>query len=126
MGVHDAYGKGDNLAEVEYIFLCSWRQTGPIDLPDSRSIIRAIKRRAQAFAAPFGGVAAAIDEGRKAWANYLPYWPTTGWEGHPARGKVTLAGDAAHPMTPRKFGSFDPRKPHPSHPSISFFFFSRK
>lgn len=61
-----------------------------------------MKRRSEAFAEPFRSIISAIDEDAKAWSNYLPYWPTQGWEGHPARGKVTLAGDAAHPMTPHR------------------------
>jgi 2-polyprenyl-6-methoxyphenol hydroxylase-like FAD-dependent oxidoreductase len=30
----------------------------------------------------------------------MAYWVPTPWENHD--GRVTLAGDAAHPMTPRK------------------------
>lgn len=85
----------------------SWRHEGalPFDATDSASIIRAMKQRARqaAFAEPFRAVTLAIPETRRAWANYLPYWPTQGWPAHPARGRVTLAGDAAHPMTPRTF-----------------------
>lgn len=101
-GVHDAYDKPDP-ADWEFTFMLGWKQTGPIDsADDSAAIIRDMKRRALAAAEPFRGAVGAIDEGRRAYSSYLPYWPTQGWEGHPARGKVTLAGDAAHPMTPHR------------------------
>ncbi|KAH7055897.1 hypothetical protein B0J12DRAFT_435785 [Macrophomina phaseolina] len=100
-GVHDAYDKPDP-AEWEFTFMTSWKQTGPVTFADSKEIIRDMKQRAAVFAEPFRSIADAIDEERKAYSNYLPYWPTQGWEGHPARGKVTLAGDAAHPMTPHR------------------------
>lgn len=101
--VHDANGKQDP-SEIEFVFMCGWKHEGPLDfLSDSKTIIRDIKRRAQPFAQPFRAIAEGIDENRKAWSNYLPYWPTRSWDDSPARGKVTLAGDAAHPMTPRKY-----------------------
>lgn len=87
--------------------MCGWKHEGPLDfLSDSKTIIRDIKRRAQPFAQPFRAIAEGIDENRKAWSNYLPYWPTRSWDDSPARGKVTLAGDAAHPMTPRECAGF--------------------
>lgn len=89
--------------------MCSWSQPPhePLSLPTSQAIIHDMKRRAASLAQPFRAVIEAIDlddpHGQKgAWANHLPYWPTQGWPDHPARGKVTLAGDAAHPMTPHR------------------------
>lgn len=99
--VHDGYDKTD-IADYEFTFMTGWEQTGPINFPDSKAIISNMKQRAEALSEPFQSIIAAIDDEAKAWSNYLPYWPTQGWEGHPARGKVTLAGDAAHPMTPHR------------------------
>ncbi|EOD51719.1 putative fad binding domain-containing protein [Neofusicoccum parvum UCRNP2] len=103
IGVHDAYDKPDP-ADAEFVIMCSWKHSGalPIDKDSPRAIIRDMKRRGEAWAEPFRGIVQAIDEDRKAWTGYLPYWPTRGWEGHEARGRVTLAGDAAHPMTPHR------------------------
>ncbi|ROV90639.1 hypothetical protein VMCG_10041 [Cytospora schulzeri] len=101
LGVHDGYDK-PNIADYVFIFMTGWKQTGPVEFSNSKAIITDMKRRAEALAEPIRGIIAAIDDESKAWSNYLPYWPTQGWEGHPARGKVTLAGDAAHPMTPHR------------------------
>lgn len=101
IGVHDGYDKL-NIADYAFIFMTSWRQTGPLKFPDSKAIIADMKRRAEASAEPIRSIFGAIDDEAKAWSGYLPYWPTQGWEGHPARSKVTLVGDAAHPMTPHR------------------------
>lgn len=91
------------MAEWEFTFMVSWPQTEPFaGFPDSKSIIADLKERAKPLAQPFRRIIQAVDDNVKAWANFLPYWPTEGWAGHPARGKVTLAGDAAHPMTPHR------------------------
>lgn len=90
------------MAEWEFTFMCSWSQVEPVNFPDGKAIIADLKQRAQSLSQPFCGFFEAIDDEERAWANHLPYWPTQRWEGHPARGKVTLAGDAAHPMTPHR------------------------
>lgn len=102
--VHNAYNNPDDMAEWDFTFICSWSQSDPPTFPDSKAIITDIKQRAVAgaVAQPFRAIIQAIDESQKAWANFLPYWPTQGWADHPARGRVTLAGDAAHPMTPHR------------------------
>lgn len=82
--------------------MTGWKQMGPLNFADSKAIIADMRQRAEALTEPFRGIIDAIDDEAKAWSGYLPYWPTQGWEGHPARGKVTLAGDAAHPMTPHR------------------------
>lgn len=62
-----------------------------------------MKHRASAFAEPFSSAIASISDGTKVWGGVLYDWPTPleGWDNR--RGTVTLAGDAAHPMTPRTF-----------------------
>ncbi|KUI64402.1 FAD-dependent urate hydroxylase [Cytospora mali] len=99
--IHNAYDK-PNVADYEFIFMTGWKQPDPLSLPDSRAIVADMKQRAEALAEPLRSIIAAIDDGSTAWSGYSTYWPTQGWEEHPSRGKVTLAGDAAHPMTPNR------------------------
>ncbi|KUI59238.1 6-hydroxynicotinate 3-monooxygenase [Cytospora mali] len=101
MELHNAYDK-PNIADYEFIFMTGWKQPDPLSLPNSRAIVADMKQRAEALAEPLRGIIAAIDDGSTAWSGYSIYWPTQGWEAHPSRGKVTLAGDAAHPMTPNR------------------------
>lgn len=77
----------------------SWMQEEPIHLkgPD---ILKDMKARAEEFPEPYNSIFQAIPEGTKAWHNRLTYWPTQPWDNR--NGRVTLAGDAAHPMTFRK------------------------
>lgn len=109
------------MAQWEFSFICSWLEEDddasasndphaspketlppPRTTSSSKAIIADVKHRTAAMAPPFRRLWAAIDDDAPAWANFLPYWPTQGWPNHPARGKVTLAGDAAHPMTPHR------------------------
>ncbi|EHK96368.1 putative Tetracycline resistance protein from transposon/Tn4400 [Glarea lozoyensis 74030] len=53
--------------------------------------------RGKAFGYPFNEVFATIPAGTKVWHNRLQYWPTKPWNSR--GGLVTIAGDAAHPMT---------------------------
>lgn len=101
--VHNASDKLD-IADWEWIVMTSWIQPEGEQLafPSSESIIDDMKRRARPYTEPFRSIISAIDPSSKAWSNHLPYWPTQGWDGHPAQGRVTLAGDAAHPMLPHR------------------------
>lgn len=99
--VHDAYDKSDT-ADYEFIVMSGWAQTEPIKFPDSKAIISDIKQRAEVLVEPLRSITAAMDDEAQAWSSHLPYWPTQSWAGHSDRGKVTLAGDAAHPMTPHR------------------------
>lgn len=85
--------------------MVSWIQPAAEQLPpipSSESVVNDMKHRMQPFTETFRSIFSAIDPSSKAWSNHLPYWPTQGWDGHTARGRVTLAGDAAHPMTPHR------------------------
>lgn len=77
----------------------TWRSEEPTGL-EGDNILPAMYERGKAFGYPFGEVFATIPPGTKVWHNRLSYWPTKPWEG---KGLVTLAGDAAHAMTFRKF-----------------------
>ncbi|KAK8181817.1 hypothetical protein IWZ00DRAFT_115093 [Phyllosticta capitalensis] len=98
---HDAYSKPDP-EDWTFNFIMSWRQTGPLNFNNSSDIMRTLKQRAENFDDKFRSITRAVSEDEPAWANYLPYWPSQPWDGHPAHGKVTLAGDAVHPMTPHR------------------------
>lgn len=82
--------------------MSGWKQTTPLDFPSSTAILADIKQRSSHFAEPFRSIIAAVDDASPAWTSFLTYWPTEPWTDHPACGKVTLAGDAAHPMTPNR------------------------
>ena len=60
-----------------------------------------IKKKAQGFADPFRNASEWIPEGTPTHHDQLQYWVTQKFDNK--RGMVTLAGDAAHPMPPRKF-----------------------
>ncbi|KAK7522760.1 uncharacterized protein IWZ02DRAFT_490182 [Phyllosticta citriasiana] len=98
---HDAVSSADP-AEWTFLFLMSWRQSGPLTYTSSADIMRDLKARCEEFGDVFRSITRAVPDDAPAWANYLPYWPSQPWHDHPAHGKVTLAGDAVHPMTPHR------------------------
>ncbi|CAP65149.1 uncharacterized protein PODANS_5_7210, partial [Podospora anserina S mat+] len=63
----------------------------------SDAILADLKCRAEKLAFPFKDAIQSVPNGTRAWHARLSYWPTKPWDNH--NGKVTLAGDAAHPMT---------------------------
>ena len=52
------------------------------------------------FAEPFKSIYTSLPQGTKIWCDRLSQWPTIPWDNR--AGRVTLAGDAAHPMTFRE------------------------
>jgi hypothetical protein len=70
-----------------------------IELQGSK-ILSDMKERALGFADPFKKVLLSISEDTTCWHGRLSYWPSEPWDNRD--GTVTLAGDAAHPMTFRK------------------------
>lgn len=68
----------------------------------SSEILAAMKERGRRLAYPFDEVWASIPENTPAYHSPLSSWPTKSWN---ADGMLTLAGDAAHPMTFREFFS---------------------
>ncbi|GME23717.1 putative monooxygenase FAD-binding protein [Neofusicoccum parvum] len=107
VGVHDAYDKPDP-ADWDFTVGHFWPAeppTNPLAGRDGGEIIREIKRRMSVlgkWAEPWPSIARSIDERQPAYASFISYWATQRWDDHEARGKVTLMGDAAHPMPPHR------------------------
>jgi 2-polyprenyl-6-methoxyphenol hydroxylase-like FAD-dependent oxidoreductase len=74
----------------------TWRSSEPTNLQGT-AILTEMKEKGKDFASPFREVFAGIPEGASVWHNRLSYWPTKKWDNR--GGKITLVGDAAHPMT---------------------------
>lgn len=60
-----------------------------------------LKKKAETFAEPFRSANLWIPEGTPIHENKLSYWLPIPWDDR--NGRITLAGDAAHPMTFRTF-----------------------
>lgn len=60
-----------------------------------------LKKKAATFAEPFRSANLWIPEGTPIHENKISYWMPIPWDDR--NGRITLAGDAAHPMTFRTF-----------------------
>jgi hypothetical protein len=78
----------------------TWRSDTPTGLSGT-AILKDFHERGKTFGSPFKEVFTTVPEGTMVWHNRLSYWPTKSWDSR--NGLVTLAGDAAHPMTFRKY-----------------------
>jgi hypothetical protein len=78
----------------------TWRSDTPTGLSGT-AILKDFHERGKTFGSPFKEVFTTVPEGTMVWHNRLSYWPTKSWDSR--SGLVTLAGDAAHPMTFRKY-----------------------
>ena len=78
-----------------------WR--GETKLIEGDEAVEIVKRQMKDVAEPFRSGIQWIPTGEdtKLFISQLHYWITTPWDNR--RGRVTLAGDAAHPMLPSKF-----------------------
>ncbi|KAK4195428.1 hypothetical protein QBC40DRAFT_289047 [Triangularia verruculosa] len=94
IGVHDR-----TPTDCTYMILISWHSPDDTGLREggSEAILADLKSRAKKLAFPFKDAIQSVPEGTRAWHARLSYWPTKPWDN--LNGKVTLAGDAAHPMT---------------------------
>lgn len=68
--------------------------------PDNETRLAALRKATEDFCEPYRSATLWIPEGTRVSNNGTHYWVTIPWDNHD--GRVTLAGDAAHPMTPRK------------------------
>ncbi|KAL8731725.1 MAG: hypothetical protein Q9181_004193 [Wetmoreana brouardii] len=59
-----------------------------------------IRKAAETFAEPFRSASLWIQDGTPTFHDQVQYWPTMPFDNH--GGRVTLAGDAAHPMPPHR------------------------
>jgi 2-polyprenyl-6-methoxyphenol hydroxylase-like FAD-dependent oxidoreductase len=70
---------------------------------DNAARLTAMKEACSDLAEPFRSAVQLIPDGTKTWCDRVHYWVTEPWDNH--HGRVTLVGDAAHPMMPCKFAS---------------------
>lgn len=81
----------------------SWLPKQPHDPASLQgdAILTDMKERAELYAEPFKTFVKDIPEGTKCWHNQLSYWIPRPWDNR--NSTITLVGDAAHPMTFRRF-----------------------
>lgn len=84
-------------------FLTEWDERQPsLAPPTSEARLARFKELASNYCEPFRSAAAWVKDNTFIAHGRIKHWPNpTLWDNH--RGRVTLAGDAAHPMAPRKF-----------------------
>ncbi|KAL9103360.1 MAG: hypothetical protein Q9163_001572 [Psora crenata] len=75
----------------------TWRDDGGKRLEEPEAIRSKWRGLSQNLAEPFRSIYLSVPEEKRIWCEQLSQWPTMGWDN--VRGNVTLAGDAAHPMT---------------------------
>ena len=75
-------------------------ESGSEGLNTPQAIRRAWDPHAEQFAEPWRSAMLSLSGDTVICSDTLTQWPTVKWEN--SRGPVTLAGDAAHPMTYRK------------------------
>ena len=80
-------------------------EIGDEGLNTPADIRRAWDHFAENHAEPFRSALLSLPGDEELWCERLAQWPTVKWD-RSGRGSVTLAGDAAHPMTYRELGSF--------------------
>lgn len=72
----------------------------PADLPDCESRLAFWKEKAQKIANPWRSVGRDLPEDLRIVVDRTTTWTPTDWSTSKFAGRVTLAGDAAHPMPP--------------------------
>ncbi|PQE18137.1 fad binding domain-containing protein [Rutstroemia sp. NJR-2017a BBW] len=92
--IHDS--TSEDPAQWTWMLMQTWRSSEPTNLQGT-AILAEMREKGKDFASPFREVFAGIPEGASVWHNRLSYWPTKKWDNR--GGKITLVGDAAHPMT---------------------------
>lgn len=81
------------------MLIFTWIHDGPLQLAGEQ-ILEHAKRRADDFAEPYRTICHSIPNGTKMWHGRLSSWAPVPFDN--LGGLVTLAGDAAHPMTFRE------------------------
>jgi hypothetical protein len=85
----------DNPATWSFQLQTTWHKG-----QDDVTSLANLKAKAATFAEPFRSANLWIPEGTPIYENKLSYWNPIPWDDR--NGRITLAGDAAHPMTFRK------------------------
>lgn len=80
--------------------LLSWPQD---DTSHTNDLLTEFRDKGEKFAEPFRSAFLAIRDAKVIWSSNLSQWLPSAWDNH--KGRVTLAGDAAHPMTFRSYSS---------------------
>ncbi|PMD29379.1 FAD/NAD(P)-binding domain-containing protein [Hyaloscypha variabilis F] len=70
------------------------------DSLDTAGRLAQVKEKASTMCEPFRSAVLWMPDDTKITYDTMAYWVTTPWDNHD--GRVTLAGDAAHPMTPHR------------------------
>lgn len=84
------------------MFSLTWPEDEDSPVPAGTDAIkRAWVSRAEMLAEPFRSAYLAVAPYGTIWCDRLAEWRTEPWDNR--NGRVTLAGDAAHPMTYRKY-----------------------
>ena len=79
----------------------TWRDEGEYPTLDPAAARAKWDAVCEKMTEPFRSVFNSIPKDAKLWVDRLMHWPTLPWDN--LGGKVTLVGDAAHPMTYRKY-----------------------
>lgn len=77
----------------------TWRHTSSDSVTDPVEIKRIWDQNGLKLAEPLRSAFLAAPESSTLWCDRVAQWPTVPWDNR--QGRVTLAGDAAHPMTYR-------------------------
>lgn len=86
----------------QWMFSLTWPEDEDSPVPAGTDAIkRAWVSRAEMLAEPFRSAYLAVAPYGTIWCDRLAEWRTEPWDNR--NGRVTLAGDAAHPMTYRKY-----------------------
>ena len=93
--------------------MASWASSGSANTASTSraDMLAVLQEKMSAFCEPYRSAFAAIPPGTPVYQSQLSYWepPASGWDNR--AGCMTLAGDAAHPMTfHRGQGLVNPRK----------------
>jgi len=97
MSIHDC--TPEDPKDWQWMMMQTWRSDEDSGLRGKDKEAERLEtwyRMGREFGPPFDEVFSSMHPHSPIWHNRLGYWPTKPWDG---KGLVTLAGDAAHPMT---------------------------
>lgn len=77
----------------------TWRDDSKNDITDAVEIRKIWDKWSDKLCEPLRAAFLAAPENSTLWCDRVGQWPTVAWDNR--QGRVTLAGDAAHPMTYR-------------------------